>query len=287
MDLRRLELFLAVVDHGTVTQAAAASYVSQPAVSQAVRHLEAELGVQLFERVGRTLRLTAAGDALVPAVRRARRAVDDGLAAVAAVVGIEAGVVPVGCLPTLVQRTVDLIGVLRAEHPGVDVRLVEAGDPLELASLVVGGTVDVGLTDLSRSPRSLVSHDLGSEALVAVLPPGADAATALTPDDLARLPLLSTPPGTSSRTALDSFLALSRVEARHVVVVDQREALLPLVLDGAGAALLPPDLARRAEALGASVRPTKPPVARRIGILHRRGELAPAVAAFVEIARRR
>ena len=61
MESRRLRHFLAVADHGGFTAAAQAVYVSQPALSVAVKELEAELGAALFTRNGRTVRLTAAG----------------------------------------------------------------------------------------------------------------------------------------------------------------------------------------------------------------------------------
>ncbi|MBV8960517.1 MAG: LysR family transcriptional regulator, partial [Actinobacteria bacterium] len=65
MDLRQLSYFLAVVDEGTFTAAASRVAVAQPSLSQAVRALEAELGTELFHRVGRAVRLTSAGEALV------------------------------------------------------------------------------------------------------------------------------------------------------------------------------------------------------------------------------
>ena len=66
MDLRQLRYALAVVDEGTFTAAATACYVAQPSLSQAVASLERELGVALFERLGRRVELTAAGDGVRP-----------------------------------------------------------------------------------------------------------------------------------------------------------------------------------------------------------------------------
>src|ERR1039457_4593537 len=64
LDIRRLSLFLAVVEHGGFTRAAQAVHISQPALSQAIAELEAELGGPLFHRLGRTVGLTDAGAAL-------------------------------------------------------------------------------------------------------------------------------------------------------------------------------------------------------------------------------
>src|SRR6478735_661352 len=76
MELHQLRYAVAVVDQGTFTAAAAACFVAQPSLSQAVRQLERELGAELFARIGRRVRLTAAGEAFVPAAREALRAVE-------------------------------------------------------------------------------------------------------------------------------------------------------------------------------------------------------------------
>ena len=74
MDERRLRYFLTVVDEGSVTRAAERLHVAQPSLSQALRAFERELGVQLFHRVGRGLRLSAAGEAFVGPARQIVRA---------------------------------------------------------------------------------------------------------------------------------------------------------------------------------------------------------------------
>src|SRR5580700_10007201 len=102
MDLRRLEHFLAVVDHGGFTAASRQLPVSQPALSLSVKELELELGAPLFEPVGRRVLLTSAGRALVGPARQSLRDVETGRAAVAAVVGVTAGTLALASLPTLV-----------------------------------------------------------------------------------------------------------------------------------------------------------------------------------------
>src|ERR1700760_1075314 len=97
MDLRRLRLFLAVVDGGGMTRAAQSEHVSQPSVSQAIRELEAELRTPLFRRVV----LTVAGEALVEPARQVLRDVETGRAAVESVAGLTAGRLDLGALPTL------------------------------------------------------------------------------------------------------------------------------------------------------------------------------------------
>src|SRR4051794_22559991 len=101
MELQQLRYAVTVVDQGTFTAAAAACFVAQPSLSQAVRQLERELGVELFSRVGRRVALTPAGEAFVPAAREALRAVETIGAQVAAVAGLVAGHLDLVALPTL------------------------------------------------------------------------------------------------------------------------------------------------------------------------------------------
>lgn len=91
VDARQLEYFLAVVDHGGFTRAADALHVTQPALSQAVRALERDLGARLFQRAGRGVVLAAAGEALVGPARQVMRALLEARTAVQEVVGLVAG----------------------------------------------------------------------------------------------------------------------------------------------------------------------------------------------------
>src|SRR5215471_14261493 len=183
MDLRKLQLFLAVVDQGGVTRAAEAALVSQPSVSQAVRELERELGTPLFHRVGRGVVLTPAGEALVGPARQALRDVDAAAAAVRAVTGLAAGHLDLCALPTLaVDPVAPLVGAFRTAHPGVTVRLADAEGPPEVAALVSSGDVEIGITADPAGNEGVRAVPLGRQQMVVALPPGTPTpARALTP----------------------------------------------------------------------------------------------------------
>ncbi len=284
MDLRRLGYFLAVADHGTMTRAAAASFVSQPALSKAIRELEAELGTPLFDRVGRRVALTAAGEALVDHARRAVRDVQAGADAVAAVTALEAGRLDLGCLPTLAaQPTAGLIGRFRAEHPKVAVRLADPEDPAALAAMVRNGTVELGITDSSRA-EDLATVSLGTEDLLFIFPPGPDIGEVQTLGQLGEQAMVVTPRTTSSRQKLDDAMAAAGATLQIAVETPQREAIVPLVLAGAGVALVPPGTAATAERLGARVVRPRPAISRSIVCLHRSGALSPVAARFLDLA---
>jgi len=285
MDLRQLRYALAVVDEGTFTAAAAACHVAQPSLSQAVAALERELGVALFERLGRRVELTAAGAAFVPAAREALRAVANIVADVGAVIGLVAGHLDLVALPTLaVDPVTPLVGAFRREHPGVVVRLAHPDDTGELLDRVRSGASELGITELPLRAARIVSRDLLRQELVAVLPPGSPAPAHLRAAELAVRPMVMMPVGTSTRDALDAALGRSGRRLATAVETDQREAIGPLVLAGAGAAVLPRPMADVVAAHGGVVVPLEPPLWRRIGIVHRDAPLSPAARAFLALA---
>ncbi len=288
MDLRRLRLFLAVVDGGGMTRAAEAEHVSQPSVSQAIRELEAELATSLFHRVGRRVILTPAGEALVEPARQVLRDVETGQAAVEAVAGLSAGRLDLVALPTLaVDPVAPLVGAFRVAYPGIELALADPRDEAEVVELVASGACELGITvEAVRGPR-LASHQLGAQDLLAVLPPGTHASHTMAIATLAKFPLVAAQPGTATRRQLEEAFADAGVTPDVAVVTAQREAILPLVLAGAGATLFPRPLAEQAQRLGAVVVSLRPRLARALHLFHRDSPLSPAAAAFRELAMRR
>ncbi len=299
MDLRQLGYVVAIVDHGGFTAAAQASHVSQPALSQSVRSLERELGVDLFLRTGRSVRLTAAGEAFIGPARRTLRDAGAVRSAVDEVRGVLAGRLDLVCLPSLaVEPLADLVGSYRRAHPGVRVAILERADPSALVDSLRRGDAEVALTELAGEHEGLDAVELEVQELVAVVPVAllppegsgrAPRSHRMAVDDLAGLPLVSSPPSTSVRRLLDDALGAVGGPLEVVVETDHRETIIPLVLAGAGAAVLPRGSVEHA--LGAAsghadvvVMDLDPPVRRRTGLLHRHEGLSPAARAFVRVA---
>jgi DNA-binding transcriptional LysR family regulator len=287
MESRRLRHFLAVADHGGFTAAAQAVYVSQPALSLAVKELEAEVGASLFIRNRRTVRLTAAGEALVGPARQVIRDLETGQAAVAAVAGLVAGNLTMASLPTLVADPLaPLIGRFRLEFPGIRIDLAAPEDANELLKMVSSGSSELGVTEDHDIPRELISHGLGEQSLVLILPPSSPH-----PDrdiielsELGDTPFVVAPSGTStSRLLMEAFAAIDH-SPPVAVVTAQRDAIVPLVVAGAGAALVPDSLAVAARATGAILARPHPPIVRQLTLVHRSGEVSPAAERFVEMA---
>jgi LysR family transcriptional regulator, carnitine catabolism transcriptional activator len=285
MDIRRLQLFLAVADQGGFTRAANTLFISQPALSQGIKELEAEVGVELFHRLGRRVTLTAAGEALLGPARQTLRDIEAGKAAVASVAGLVTGRLDLCSLPSLAADPVGpLVGAFRKAHPGIYVVLASARNPLDLLRQVREGVCEIGVTEGFEMPSVLESRPLESQEFVVVLPPGERVKKGFGVADLAGVPMVTTPVGTSTRRALEVAFAEAGIVPTVVVESAQRDALLPMVAAGAGAAILPKALTVTAAAQGARVVSLVPPITRRIVMAFRPGALSPAAAAFLEIA---
>jgi LysR family cyn operon transcriptional activator len=131
VDLHFVTYFVAVVDHGGITKAAQALYISQPSLSQAIRTLERRLGATLFDRTGRRLVLTDAGRTFDLAARRILADVERAKAKVTAVRELEFGRVDVVSYSAFsIDPMVELVRRFRANFPKIVVRVLDTYGPV-------------------------------------------------------------------------------------------------------------------------------------------------------------
>jgi LysR family transcriptional regulator, carnitine catabolism transcriptional activator len=284
MDLRQVEYVVAVVDHDGFTRASAALHVAQPSLSQGIRRLEAELGVPLFDRVGRGVQLTAAGEAFLGPARQLLRDRVDLAAAVAATRELHHGTLDLVALPTLAADPLaPIVGAFRRAHPGVQVVVREAGSTAELVTAVRDGTAELGITDLTTIGPDLTGIRLSEQEIFVAHPPGQEH-PARTLRRLAAVPLVVGPTGTSTRDLVDAAFRAGGFTPIIAVESGTREAVVPLVLAGAGAAFLHAPAALEAAARGAVVAPVSPPLSRPVGLVHAGRPLSPAATRLVALA---
>lgn len=286
MEIRQLRHAVAVVDEGGFTAAADEVGITQPALSQSIAALERELGLSLFVR-GRQVTLTSAGEAFLGPARQVLRAAAAVRDAAAEVTELRAGRLDLVALPTLaVDPLADLLGRFRAAHPRVDVRVAAPDLRVAVIDQVRRGDAELGLAEIVHDLAGLEVHPVASQEVVLVAPPGTRLAQSrrVPRRRLGELDLISTPTGTSTRALLDDACADAGVEPHVVIETAHREALAPLVVAGAGSALLAAPQARQAAAGGAVVARLDPPLTRQVGFLHRRGPLSPAARALLDLA---
>jgi LysR family transcriptional regulator, carnitine catabolism transcriptional activator len=283
-DIDRLTVFVTVVDAGGFAAAAQLLGRPQPDVANAISELEAESGRTLLNRVGPIVRPTFSGDELMVTARRALR----DAANVAMNTGqnddAPRGRLDLGCLPTLALAPVaPLVAEFCSLYPGVRVTLSDPENIADLVAFVRSGRSEIGISSVA-SPSDLTSQKLDDQAFCVVLPPGSEVPDPLPIERLAEMPLVAAPKGSSTRSLLDDVLGADKVSARIVVETAQREALLPLILSGAGSALLPRPLAESARQLGCVVVDPIPSVSRPVILIHRSDRLTKIAELFVSFA---
>ena len=286
MELRHLRYFLAVADDAHFRRAAERLDVSQPTLSLAVQDLEKELGAALFDRVGRRVRLTQAGEAFRDHARRALAVLDEGRTALAELDGLVRGKLTVGVVQTVNAYLLPpVVARFARDHPGVRLRVDElAAGGVEDG--VLAGTLDLGVSFPPPARKGIESERLFDEELVLVVPPGHRLAGRgrVRAADLAGEPLALLGPGFCTRRIVDECFTQAGVCPTVTVEMNSVEGLLAVVAAGGPATVLP--------ALGTAGRPVgvvrieRPTPRRTVSLLRLAGH-APlrARTAFVTLLR--
>ncbi|MGF7237632.1 MAG: LysR substrate-binding domain-containing protein [Frankia sp.] len=190
MELRQLEYFVAVAEQRHFGQAAERLHIGQPAVSQQIRRLERDLGVELLDRSPRHVRLTAAGQRFLPRARAVLAAAEQARASVSTLARPDTVTLRLGTSAGLGQHLDDLLDALADSAPWLTVELISAGTQARLKQ-VASGELDAAFLRGARDTTELRVVPIWQDSLVAALPAshplaaGVDVALA----DLAELPL--------------------------------------------------------------------------------------------------
>ncbi|WP_377298066.1 LysR family transcriptional regulator [Rhizobium sp. SGZ-381] len=239
---RQLQFFIAVAEQGSITRAAQNLSISQSSVTEAIKELEADLGVELFERHPRGLTMTHNGHQFLRHATKIHASVSDARNAFSGATQIEGGTLNIG-VTSLVAGYVlsDLLARYRRACPGVEVSAVEDNGSY-LEHLLVGGELDVAVMVISnlRDRMALQAEILETSPYRLWLPMGHPLVSAdiITPTDVAREPLIML---TVDEIEENTGKLLSALGARPHVAFRTRsvEAVRSLVATGAGIALLP------------------------------------------------
>ncbi|MGL5867090.1 MAG: LysR family transcriptional regulator [Dermatophilaceae bacterium] len=290
MDVRQLRAFLAVVDRGGVRRAAEHLHLAQPSVSHNLKTLERDLGVRLFHRTGRSLRLTSAGEALVGPARAVCVDLDVARATVESVWGRrDGGHLVVAVTPS--QAVDPLPGVLAAlakARPGVQVSVLARATIDDVVTTLREGAAEIGLAAAPDRPyrsRDLQVHHLTTQGFAVVARPDVGLPEGpCRPDALPGAGLVVGQTGSGVRRAADEVLDAS--PGSHVVVsVEHREAVLPLVVAGLGMAIVAEALVPVAQAMGLATASLVTEHVLHIEVVRRRGALSPVAGILWELAR--
>jgi DNA-binding transcriptional LysR family regulator len=247
VELRHLEVFVAVAEELSFTRASDRLHLVQSGVSSTVKALERDLGALLFDRDRHRVLLTDAGEVLLPEARATLAAAQAARDAVSQAQGGLRGTITVGTM--LSTGPLDLPGLLgrfHRTHPGVTVRLrLSAAGSAGLAREVLDGGLDLALVSLPGPVSAgLDLRPVTGEPLVAVGQPGHPlAAGSATLAQLAGEPFIDYPPGWGTRTVADRAFASAGLDREVPFEAAEYSAVINLVRGGLGIAFLPASVA--------------------------------------------
>jgi len=276
--IRVLKTFLAVAAEGSFAAAAGRVALTQAAVGQQMRTLEGELKRPLFERQGKSVVLSDAGRALVPAVRKLVAQWEQ-LQAAAPVAGAMAGTVHLGAVVSALRPLVQATLALKERHPGLELH-VSAAKSGELLAKVEAGELDaaVAVREPGSGSAQLAWTALYTEPMVLLAPRGLGEATARAL--LETQAFIRFDRGEHTGRLVERTLRRQRVRPREFLELNAIEGIVDLVRSGLGVSVLP--LLRHARwAADGKLRVLELPRAeeRRVALAQRRGSAQAAVAA--------
>ena len=299
MELFQLRSFLEVAELGNVTRAAESLYLTQPAVTQQILSLERELGVALFDRTGRGVRLTEAGQVLLEHARRSLAILDESRERIADLQAGVAGRLVIGAgVTTSIFHLPAWLRSFRERHPGVDVA-VRTGRSREVAAMALDREIDLGFVTSPVEHKDLRVIGLFEERIVLVdapktrsaAPRGRPAGTGTRPyttlEQLSAAPLILFPRGTGFREYLDRALADAGVAAQVKMETDSVEAIKSFVAVGLGVSFLPEAAVENdveSGTLAIAEIPWLVPLVRQTSVIHRTDRyLSTAARSFLSL----
>ncbi|MCI1036287.1 transcriptional regulator CynR [Pseudomonas putida] len=283
---RHIQYFIAVANHLSFTRAAAALHVSQPALSQQVRQLEESLGTTLFDRSGRTTRLTDAGEVYLRYAKRAAQELQEAKRAIDDLGDLSRGSLRVGVTPTFTSYLVGpLVEAFHGRYPNITLVVREIAQEA-MEELLLADEVDVGIAFDNGHHLDLEAQALLVETLALVVgkrhPLATTASIGLEALNSESLILLSAEFAT--REQIDSYCRQHNIRPHVQVEANTISALIEVVSRTKLSTLLPATIAQAHEQLVA-IELDQQRLQRTAVLMQRKGVYQTAAArAFVELA---
>jgi DNA-binding transcriptional LysR family regulator len=240
MNFKHLQTFVTICECGTVSRAAAQLRITQPALSRRIKDLQEELGLRLFDNLGRRLSLTSEGEEFLRHSRALLAQADAVLATGRALGRGRAGVLRIGAAPhTLAAFFPSFVNKYEKQNPGVQVRLFE-GSAEKLLTMIEDGELHFAVT-LALGHGHFARRLIPALRLLALTAPRSRYGEYETIDvaTLAGVPLLVMPPGYATRETFDAACRIAGVEGSVVFESVALGTLAAFAEAGHGIAIVP------------------------------------------------
>ena len=237
---RQLRVFAEVARLGSMARAAESLHLTPPAVSMQIKEIESQVGLPLFDREGRQVSLSTAGEYFLVHAKRLLAVLKDAENAMARLRKLEGGVLTVGMVSTAKYFVPRLLALFHKEHLGVDVRLTVAANRDALVALMQAGEVDLSV--MGRPPKEIATRAevFAAHPMVFVCPPGHPLLAIGHPPvaALAPYPFIVREQGSGTRSAMQQFFAEHRFEPQITMEMSSNETIKQAVMADMGVSFL-------------------------------------------------
>jgi DNA-binding transcriptional LysR family regulator len=241
MDLRQLEIIRAIADSGSFTAAGEKLHVSQSAISRQILLLEEELGEPVFHRIGRRIRITAAGESLLQLSHRVFQDLKETVSSISDKRESLSGTMRlVGGMTVCLYVFPALLAEVRRVHPHLDLKITVGSAERSIAMLRSGGG-DLGMITLPVEATDLVSVPVLEEELLLITYPAHPLAKkkSIVPADLDKQDFVLFETGSITRRLVESFFAREGVEPDIIMETENVEIIKAMVRNGLGISIIP------------------------------------------------
>jgi DNA-binding transcriptional LysR family regulator len=237
---RQLRVFTEVARHLSFVRAAEQLHLTPPAVTMQVKELESAIGLPLFDREGRKVSLTTAGEYFLVYAKRLLATLKDADDAMARFRKLESGVLAIGMVSTAKYFVPQLLARFREEHPGVELKLQVGGNRDQLVAALQQGEVDLAI--MGRPPKEVATRaePFAAHPHVFVAPTGHPILAIGHPPlaAVANYPLIVRETASGTRALMDRFFQDHRVEPRIAMEMPSNETIKQAVMAGMGLSFL-------------------------------------------------
>ena len=239
LTFRQLRVFTEVVRQGSIQRAAEHLHLTPPAVSMQIKEIENQVGLALFDRAGRRLTLSTAGEYFAFHARRLLGTLKETEDAMARFRGVEGGLLTIGMVSAATHFLPPLLARFHAEHPAVQVRL-RMGNRAQLVAMMQANEVDMAV--MGRAPKEWPNRaePFALHPHVLITAPGHPFAQAesVAAAALAREGFIVREPGSGTRAALEEYLTAHRLQPMFSMEMPSDEAIRQAVMAGLGVSLV-------------------------------------------------
>lgn len=286
MELRQLEYFQMASRLKNITRAAERLNVSQPNITVAIKKLETELGIQLFDRSQKQLSLTAEGEIFLNRVNQALRQLNDGILEMNDYKDLQKGSIKIG-IPAMIGSYLfpRIFSSFKKKYPFLDVYLYEEGS-IAIRDKLEKNELDFGIVILTNASTNLETLPMAAADIVACVSPENPLARCqhITPSDLNEIDMITLKEGSYLRQEILNTLKAEGVQPHIVLESNLIATIMGLVAMNAGVTFLPDFIAK--DSHGITILPLKPTLSIELGVAWKKDRyLSKANRCFIDFCK--